>query len=214
MVLSMDRRILIALTLAPMVTTAACERRVAEPIPARSAATSAPPAGSVSAEPTAAPDPLAGRCIKPLPPEPEREVPPGPDPTCPQDPGRPTLPTGKVVFDGAGATVAVEVAKDPEHRQRGLMYRKELPEDEGMIFLFERRRLLTFWMKNTCLPLDMIFIDHDGVVVGIQENVPTMNRNTYHVGCPSQYVLEVNAGWSRKHGVKPGQKARFVGFEG
>ena len=107
--------------------------------------------------------------------------------------------------------VDVEIAKHPEHRQRGLMYRRELSEKEGMLFLFDRRKLLTFWMKNTCLPLDMIFIDHDGVVVGISENVPTMNQRTYHVGCPSQNVLEVNAGWSRRHGVKPGDKVRFVG---
>ena len=194
-----------------------CERRVAEPGPApttvASASTTAAP-GTSSAEPPgiSAPDPLAGRCIKPLPERPLRKLELGPDPRCPDDPGRPTLPWGTVAFDEAQAEVKVEVAKDPQHRQRGLMYRKQLDENEGMIFLFGRRRLLTFWMKNTCLPLDMIFIDHDGVVVGIEENVPTMNTNTYHVGCPSQYVLEVNAGWSRRHGVEPGQKARFVGF--
>jgi uncharacterized protein len=189
--------------------TCGCDSRVTEPT---AAPTTTQTASAVAATaPPSTPDPLAGRCIKPLPPEPERQGPPGPDPNCPDDPGRPTLPTGKVAFDRAGVEVTVEVAERGQHRQRGLMYRRELPEMEGMLFLFDRRRLLTFWMKNTCLPLDMLFIDRDGVVVGIQENVPTMNQRTYHVGCPSQYVLEMNAGWSRKHGVRPGDKARFVG---
>ncbi len=169
---------------------------------------------SVVGSASAAPDSLAGRCLDPLPDRPERKLELGPDPTCPDDPGRPPLPWGTVVFDEAGAQAKVVVAKSPTHRQRGLMYRKQLDEGEGMIFLFGRRRVNTFWMKNTCLPLDMIFIDHDGVVVGIEENVPTMNTNTYQVGCPSQFVLEVNAGWSRRHAVAPGQKARFVGFGG
>lgn len=212
----------LVIVLAALVALGGCERRVAEPTPAPSA-TSAPAVEGTAATASSAPapmasaaprDPLAGRCIKPLPDRPERKLELGPDPSCPDDPGRPTLPWGKVVFDEAEAEVKVEVAQDPEHRQRGLMYRKQLDEREGMIFLFGRRRLLTFWMKNTCLPLDMIFIDQDGVVVGIEENVPTMNENTYHVGCPSQFVLEVNAGWSRRHGVLPGQKARFVGFGG
>jgi len=192
-----------------------CERRVAEPTPEPST-TKGPASATATASATtsAEPDPLAGRCIKPLPDQPERKLELGPDPSCPDDPGRPELPWGKVVFDDPGAEVKVEVAAEPQHRQRGLMYRKQLGEDEGMVFLFGRRHLLTFWMKNTCLPLDMIFIDRDGVVVGIEENVPTMNTDTYEVGCPSQYVLEVNAGWSRRHGVEPGQKARFVGFGG
>lgn len=192
-----------------------CERRVAEPTPAPSSASSSSAASVVaSASGSAAPDPLEGRCIEPLPDRPARKLELGPDPDCPADPGRPTLPWGNVVFDEAGADVKVEIAKEPQHRQRGLMYRRQLDDGEGMIFLFGRRRVNTFWMKNTCLPLDMIFIDHDGVVVGIEENVPTMNTGTYKVDCPSQFVLEVNAGWSRRHGVAPGQKARFVGFGG
>ena len=64
-----------------------------------------------------------------------------------------------------------------------------------MIFVFgEERRNHEFWMHNTCIPLDMMFIDKDGFITGIEENVPTMNDNTYSSGCASTYVLEVNAG--------------------
>lgn len=89
---------------------------------------------------------------------------------------------------------------------RGLMYRRQLAEEAGMLFVFEQRRPLSFWMKNTCLPLDMLFIDSDGVVVGIEENVPTMNQRTYGPNCPARMVLEVNAGWSRRNLVQAGDR--------
>ncbi|MEZ4440138.1 MAG: DUF192 domain-containing protein [Polyangiaceae bacterium] len=201
-----------------------CEHRVEEPLgnPSSKPKSATHPAAPASVASAVRPAPSAaitgkpspGRCIKPLPDEPERKVDPGPAEGCPPDPGRPKLPMGEVFFDeaqdGKGAHVRIEHAKDDEYRQRGLMYRTSMPEDDGMLFSFEQRRVLTFWMKNTCIPLDMIFIDEDFVVVGIEENVPTLNTRTYHVGCPSLYVLEVNAGWSRRHGVKPGQRARFV----
>jgi len=118
-----------------------------------------------------------------------------------------------VVFEAEGLAVDVELARQDEHRRRGLMYRTSLPQDEGMLFVFDQRRVHAFWMKNTCLPLDMLFIDHDGLIVGIEQNVPTMNRRSYQVGCPSTYVLEVNAGWAHHHGVKAGQRVRFDNVE-
>jgi len=60
-------------------------------------------------------------------------------------------------------------------------------------------------MRNTCLPLDMLFVDEDGTIVGIVENVPVLNDSERAVACPSRYVLEVNAGFTRKHGLAPGQ---------
>jgi hypothetical protein len=69
-----------------------------------------------------------------------------------------------------------------------------------------------FWMHNTCIPLDMLFIDDDGLIVGIEENTPTMSDDTFAVGCPSRYVLELNAGWTRKHGVVAGQKVKLEGL--
>jgi len=79
----------------------------------------------------------------------------------------------------------------------------------GMIFVWQDERPRTFWMRNTCLPLDMLFLAKDGTIVGILEQVPTLNDRARSVGCPSAYVLEVNAGWTRKHGVTPGMKAQI-----
>jgi uncharacterized protein len=89
------------------------------------------------------------------------------------------------------------------------MYRTQLADDRGMLFVFERERRLAFWMKNTCIALDMIFVAADGVIVGIEENVPTLNENTYSPGCPAKYVIEVNAGWARKRGVRAGQRVEL-----
>jgi len=93
------------------------------------------------------------------------------------------------------------------------MFRKELGEHQGMLFIFEEERELAFWMRNTCLPLDMLFVGSDGTIVGIEENVPTLNDGHYAPGaCKARYVLEVNAGWSRRHGVKAGQKMLLGGL--
>ncbi len=196
----------------------ACERTTAEPT-SRGQTNGGTPKGTAVTGTTATasgaqPPSLAGRCLRPTPKAPTRPDPPrGPAPGCPADPtGRFQLPWGKVVFPAAGATVEVEVARSFDERARGLMFRTELPEDEGMIFLFGQRRDHSFWMKNTCLPLDMLFIDRDGLIVGIEENVPTLNEGSYRVGCPSTLVLEVNAGWSRRHGVTAGQWVQIGGL--
>jgi hypothetical protein len=138
----------------------------------------------------------------------------GADPACPPDPETPPkLRTGKVIFpDAKNHSVTVEIAERDDDRQRGLMFRKSMHEEHGMIFRFEERENHTFWMHNTCIPLDMLFIDDDGTIVGIEENCPTMNDSTFQVGCPSRYVLEVNAGWSRRHGVAAGQRVKLEGI--
>jgi hypothetical protein len=81
-----------------------------------------------------------------------------------------------------------------------------MDEDAGMLFDFPgREQVQSFWMRNTCIPLDMLFITDDGFIAGILENVPTMNDASRSIPCPVRYVLEVNAGWTRKHGVRAGQ---------
>jgi len=192
----------------------ACEPRIEEPQPpARGAAE-----GREGPTPTpAAPSPRdpSGRCIRPTPATPARKLAsPGPDPACPKDPtGAPSLRSGKVIFLEAKAPdVLVEVVEREQDRARGLMYRKSMPESQGMLFVFPERENHTFWMHNTCIPLDMLFIDSDGTIVGIEENTPTMNDSTFECGCPSTYVLEVNAGWTRRHGVAAGQKVKIEGI--
>lgn len=102
-----------------------------------------------------------------------------------------------------------EHALTEQAKERGLMYRTEMPEDGGMLFTWDDERPRRFWMRNTCLPLDMLFIDAKGTIVSILEQVPTLNTLPRPSGCPARHVLEVNAGWARSHGVRPGQKVQI-----
>jgi uncharacterized membrane protein (UPF0127 family) len=86
------------------------------------------------------------------------------------------------------------------------MYRRTMGEEHGMLFHLDERRDHTFWMHNTCISLDMLFVDDDGMVVGIVEGASPLTDTTRSVGCASSWVLEVNAGWCRRHGVRAGQK--------
>lgn len=115
---------------------------------------------------------------------------------------------------GGDVAVTVELAATPERRNFGLMYRKELGADAGMLFLFERPQHLTFWMKNTVLPLDMLFIGADHRVVGIVKNAVPFTTTPRAIDGESQYVLEVNAGFSDRHGVRDGDAVSFEGVPG
>jgi uncharacterized membrane protein (UPF0127 family) len=108
--------------------------------------------------------------------------------------------------------VDVEVARTPEQRQRGLMFRKHMDPDKGMLFLFERPDHLTFWMHNTYMPLDMIFIEAGMRILGIVEKTTPLSDRTCEVPGESQFVLEVNSGFSQVHDIKRGDKAQFVGI--
>jgi uncharacterized protein len=110
--------------------------------------------------------------------------------------------------------VKVEIARSDPERERGLMYRQKLEPGRGMIFLFEHPGPLKFWMKNTYIPLDMIFIGADKNVVYVEENAEPLTRSTRGPdGEDSQFVLEVPGGWARAHGVERGVAAKFVDIE-
>lgn len=111
-------------------------------------------------------------------------------------------------------SVRVELARNEAERERGLMFRKQLEPDAGMLFLFEESRQLTFWMHNTYLPLDMIFIREDLTILGVVENATPLTDAPRRVEGVSRYVLEVNAGFARRHGLQPGTSVRFVGVPG
>ncbi|MEP7124280.1 MAG: DUF192 domain-containing protein [Byssovorax sp.] len=208
-----------AISAAAILLLAACERPVEEPPPSRPkdptsitipAQTAAIPVASAVAAPLP-----AGRCITPTPATPRRLPPNGADSRCPHDPDTaPKLRAGKVVFSEAKGAPAstVEIAEKDADRQRGLMYRTKMADDRGMIFTFGEKEDHTFWMHNTCISLDMLFIDDDGMIVGIEESTPTMSDSTFSVGCLSKYVLELNAGWTRAHGVVAGQKVKLEGI--
>lgn len=120
---------------------------------------------------------------------------------------------GVVVIETAAGPLRfpVELAlKEPE-RQRGLMFREHLAEDTGMLFIFERARVQSFWMKNTRLPLDMIFIGEDGTIAGIVEDAEPLTLVSRRVQKPSRYVLELMAGSARQRGLSAGQRVFFEG---
>jgi uncharacterized protein len=125
--------------------------------------------------------------------------------------------TPKVVInatDGAErAAVRVELAVTPGQRTFGLMYREHLDDDAGMLFIFPAVDQLKFWMKHTEIPLDMIFADPAGVVVGIVANATPYSEKPVGPDAPALYVLEVNGGFCARHGVRAGDRMNFVGFE-
>jgi YVTN family beta-propeller protein len=105
-----------------------------------------------------------------------------------------------------GIPVYVDVANDPEEQSRGLMFRKSMEWNNGMLFVFEDVKYLSFWMKNTYIPLDMIFVDKDLRIVDIKEDVqPCLQEDicpSYPSKQPAKYVLEVNAGFVQQNGIR------------
>ena len=123
---------------------------------------------------------------------------------------RPVLPLGvaEIKFDSAAFTIkdkpfTLEIADTDAKTQRGLMYRNAMAADHGMVFVFPTPSTAGFWMKNTYIPLDIIFLDKDGKVLVIHRRMP---RDETGMGpdTPAQYVIELNAGTAEKIGLKPG----------
>jgi uncharacterized membrane protein (UPF0127 family) len=98
----------------------------------------------------------------------------------------------------------VEVAASDDERMKGLMFRRELASNEGMLFIFPDEKRNSFWMKNTLIPLDMVFISKDWKVVGIVKNAPPLTEEPRSVDTPSQYVLELLGGTSDRLGIGQG----------
>jgi uncharacterized membrane protein (UPF0127 family) len=111
--------------------------------------------------------------------------------------------------DGRQIGFAVEIADTPSKRALGLQYRNDLAPDRGMIFLFPVESIQSFWMKNTPLPLDMIFINRDLKIVGIVEQTVPFSLDSRSVNAPSQFVLEINGGLAKRHGLNAGDSVRF-----
>jgi uncharacterized membrane protein (UPF0127 family) len=122
---------------------------------------------------------------------------------------RERLPIARIHVADGTVDVAVEVVSTPETLARGLMYRTELADGRGMLFVFPEVQDHRFWMKNTLIPLDMIFIGADGVIVGIHRDATPLSTATVGVGHPSRWVLEVPGGWSARRGVAPGQRVEL-----
>ena len=108
----------------------------------------------------------------------------------------------------------VELATDDAERQKGLMFRKELPEGRGMLFDFKRDQDVSMWMRNTLIPLDMLFINADGSIRRIAENTEPLSERTISSGGPVRGVLEVIGGTARKLGIAAGDKVAHPVFSG
>lgn len=128
--------------------------------------------------------------------------------SAPEGPARVVLPaaTGEVA-------VRVEVVRRPEERERGLMYRRHLDEDAGMLFVYPAEGHLRFWMKNTYLPLDMIFIGDNRRIVGVVRRAAPLTEEGREVDAPARFVLEVNGGFCDRHRIQIGGEVRFENVE-
>ncbi len=119
-------------------------------------------------------------------------------------------PAGQQTLEIASKTgvhvFSVEVADNDAERAKGLMYRKELPEGQGMLFDFHRDQEVSFWMQNTYIPLDMVFIRGDGRILRIAENTEPLSTRLIPSGGPVRAVLEVIGGTARKLGIAPGDR--------
>ena len=107
--------------------------------------------------------------------------------------------------ENATTLVYVEIADEPHELNQGLMFRENLESNRGMFFVFDDERILSFWMKNTLIPLDMLFIGTDFRIVDIKENIPPCKEDpcpSYPSKKPAKYVLEVNAGFTLKNDIK------------
>ena len=129
-------------------------------------------------------------------------------------PDAPRLPQGAVRFETVRGpwVVKVEIAGDDASRTRGLMFRRSLQPDHGMLFVFPSSEEHSFWMHNTDLALDMIFLDEGRSVVGVVANAAPRTDTARTVGKPSRYVVEVAGGEAAAHAVGPGTRAVFIGI--
>lgn len=122
----------------------------------------------------------------------------------------PVWPAGKQTLEIASKSgvhvFSVEIADNDAERAKGLMYRKDLPEGQGMLFDFHREQEVSFWMQNTYIPLDMVFIRADGRILRIAENTEPLSTKLIPSGGPVRAVLEVIGGTTRKLGIAPGDR--------
>jgi uncharacterized protein len=125
----------------------------------------------------------------------------------------PQLNLQRVKLSAGMNVIDAQLAMTPEQRQIGLMLRKEMPQHEGMLFIFEQPAQQCFWMKNTLLPLTAAFVADDGTIVNLADMKP-QTTDSHCSAQPVRYVLEMNRGWFAKKGVKAGGKLGGPPFDG
>ncbi len=112
-----------------------------------------------------------------------------------------------VLPDGStAARIAIEIAATDSAQARGLMQRRSLPPDTGMLFVMDKEEQRAFWMANTPMPLDIIFVNADSVVVKVADHTTPYSQQNIESDLPAQYVVEVRAGYAARHGIVPGSR--------
>ena len=124
---------------------------------------------------------------------------------CAWSQGEPQMNLRRIKLQAGMHLIDAQLALTPEQREIGLMFRREMPAHEGMLFVFERKTEQCFWMKNTLLPLTAAFIDDDGSIVNLVDMSP-MTTQTHCSLRPVRYVLEMNKGWFAKKKMGPGDR--------
>jgi uncharacterized membrane protein (UPF0127 family) len=117
----------------------------------------------------------------------------------------------KIAIQAGMHVIQAQVAQTPEQMMTGLMYRSEMPQQEGMLFVYPRADGHCFWMKNTLLPLSIAFIADDGTIVNIADMQP-QTLDSHCAARPVRYALEMNQGWFAKRGIKAGFKLTGAPF--
>lgn len=122
---------------------------------------------------------------------------------------------GELVFtDSTGvqkAKIDIEIADDEYQRELGLMNRRKMEENQGMLFIFPFERFQSFWMRNTFISLDMIFVDANKTIVTIHKNTQVLSDQSYPSSKPAKYVVEVVAGFTDKYNIQIGDKIEWIG---
>lgn len=108
----------------------------------------------------------------------------------------------------------VEVARTITQRARGLMFRESMPPDAGMLFVYPDEQQIRMWMKNTLIPLDMVFVGGDGRILDIAENTEPLSETVIASSGPARAVIELNGGTARRLGIRSGDRVRHPLFEG
>jgi uncharacterized protein len=132
-------------------------------------------------------------------------------PAAAQD--QPQMQLPRVTLSAGMHQIDAQVAQAFDQRMTGLMFRKEMPQHEGMLFVFEEPTVQCFWMRNTFLPLTAAFIADDGTVVNLADMKPQA-LDSHCSAKPVRFVLEMNQGWFAKKGIKPGMKLSGQPFKG
>ena len=126
-------------------------------------------------------------------------------PAMAQGEGQPQMNLRRIDLTAGMYRIDTQLAQTPQQREIGLMFRKEMPQQEGMLFIFDVPGVQCFWMRNTLLPLTAAFVADDGTIVNLADMQP-MTENSHCSAKPVRYVLEMNQGWFAKRGIQAGSK--------